>query len=356
MLMSTRGRPRLAGFPPERPAPFTLQDPYRFDARGKALKQPGEPRLGIVMDPLAGIKPVKDSTLAMMLAAQRRGWRLFEIQPPDMVLADGAVSARMRAVSVRDDDRHWFDVDETVEAPLTALDAVLMRKDPPFDMDYVYATYLLEQVEAAGTPVFNRPAALRDANEKLFTAWFPECCPPTLVTARSDRLRAFIAEQGDAVVKPLDGMGGSGVFRLRADDPNIATALELLTGHYRHPVMAQTWLPAVRDGDKRILVIDGEPFPHCLARLAAPGETRANLAAGGGSRAQALSDTDRWICDQVAPTLVEYGLVFVGLDVIGDRLTEINVTSPTCIREIARDTGMDPAEKLLDAVARRLAP
>lgn len=313
-------------------------------------------RLGIVMDPLDAIKPAKDSTLAMLLAAQRRGWALFEIRLADLALADGAVSARMRRVSVRDSDHDWHDVTETVEAPLTDLDVVLMRKDPPFDMDYIYATYLLEQVEAAGTPVINRPASLRDANEKLFTAWFPQCCPPTLVTARHDLLRGFIAEHGDSVMKPLDGMGGSGVFRLRADDPNIGSALEMLTGHYRHPIMAQTYLPAIRDGDKRILMIDGRPFDHALARLPAAGETRANLAAGGGSRAQPLSDADRWICDQVGPTLVAKGLMFVGLDVIGDRLTEINVTSPTCIREIARDTGRDPAEDLLDAVTAHVTP
>jgi len=311
--------------------------------------------LGFVMDPLADIKPAKDSTLAMMLAAQRRDWTLYEIHPADLALDANGVSARMREVRVRDDDHDWHDVTAVVDQPMSELDAVLMRKDPPFDMEYIYATYLLEQVEAGGTPVFNRPGALRDANEKLFTVWFPQCCPPTLVTARTDRLRAFIAEHGDCVVKPLDGMGGSGVFRLRADDPNIGTALELLTAHYRRPIMAQTWLPAIRDGDKRILLIDGEPFDYALARLAQAGDHRANLAAGGGSRAQPLSDRDRWICEQVAPTLVEKGLTFVGLDVIGDHLTEINVTSPTCIREITRDTGADAAERLLDVIAARLA-
>ncbi|MDZ7748060.1 MAG: glutathione synthase [Halofilum sp. (in: g-proteobacteria)] len=311
-------------------------------------------RLGFVMDPLAGITPYKDSTLAMMLAAQARGWTLYEIHVPDLALVDGRISARMRRVEVHDDDHHWHDVLDVVEGPLTRLDTVLMRKDPPFDMEYVYATYLLEQAEAAGVPVINRPRGLRDANEKLFTAWFPQCCPPTAVSARHEVLRAFIAEQEDTIVKPLDGMGGTGVFRLHARDPNINSVLETLTARYRRPIMAQRYLPAIREGDKRILLVDGEPLEYCLARLAGEGETRANLAAGGAYRAQPLSDADRWICDQVAPALREHGLTFVGLDVIGDRLTEVNVTSPTCIREIARGSGADAAERLLDAIERRL--
>lgn len=309
--------------------------------------------LGFVMDPIGAITPKKDSTLAMMLAAQARGWTVHEIHPRELVLRDGTVRAGMRTLRVHDDDRRWHDVTAEVDAPLAELDAILMRRDPPFDMDYVYATYLLEQAEAAGTPVFNRPRALRDANEKLFTAWFPQCCPPTLVAADRDALRGFIAEQGETVVKPLDGMGGTGVFRLRSDDPNINSALDMLTLGHRRPIMAQTYLPAIREGDKRILLIDGEPLDHCLARLPAEGESRANLAVGGSYRTQPLSDNDRWICDQVAPSLREHGLVFVGLDVIGDRLTEINVTSPTCIREIQRGSGLDAAERLMDAVARR---
>lgn len=312
-------------------------------------------RLGFVMDPLASITPKKDSTLAIMLAAQERGWQLHEIHVPDLALVDGRVSARMRTVTVRDDERHWHDVIQVTDGPLTDLDAVMMRKDPPFDMDYVYATYLLEQAEAAGVPVINRPRGLRDANEKLFTAWFPQCCPPTVVTARHDVLRAFIAEQGDTVVKPLDGMGGTGVFRLRADDPNINSALETLTARYLRPIMAQRYLAEIGEGDKRILLVEGRPLEYVLARLPAEGETRANLAAGGGYRVQPLSESDRWICEQVAPMLAEHGLVFAGLDVIGDRLTEINVTSPTCIREIARDSGINAAERLMDALEQRLA-
>ncbi len=312
-------------------------------------------QIGFVMDPVGGITPRKDSTLAMMLAAQARGWGIQEIHPRDLVLRDGRVHAYMRALAVYDDAWHWHHVTHEGDAPVAQLDALLMRRDPPFDMDYVYATYLLEQAEAAGTPVFNRPRALRDANEKLFTAWFPQCCPPTLVAARRDVLSAFIAEQRDTIVKPLDGMGGSGVFRLGADDANINAALEMLTAGYRRPIMAQAFLPAIREGDKRILLVDGVPLEHCLARLPPAGESRANLAVGGGYRTQPLSDTDRWICQQVAPRLCEHGLVFVGLDVIGDRLTEVNVTSPTCIREIQRGSGLDAAERVMDAIERRWA-
>jgi len=311
-------------------------------------------RIGFVMDPLESITPKKDSTLAMMLAAQDLGWELLEIRAPDLSLDRGGVQARMRRVEVRDDEHEWFRSQEAFDAPLTDLDVVLMRKDPPFDMDYVYATYLLEQAESAGVPVINRPRALRDFNEKLATAWFPDLCPPTLVTASGERLRAFIADQGDTIVKPLDGMGGTGVFRLDADDPNIGSVLEMLTDRFRHPIMAQRYLPAIADGDKRILLIDGEPLEHCLARLAGAGETRANLAAGGSYRAQPLTDADRRISQRVAPMLVERGLRFVGLDVIGDRLTEINVTSPTCIREIAREAGVNAAERLMGAIDRSL--
>jgi glutathione synthase len=311
-------------------------------------------RIGFVMDPLEFITPKKDSTLAMMLSARDLGWELLEIHVADLALERGAVHARMRRVEVHDDDADWFRVRETIDAPLGELDAILMRKDPPFDMDYVYATYLLEQAEQAGLPVINRPRALRDFNEKLATAWFPDLCPPTLVTANRERLRSFIAEHGDSIVKPLDGMGGTGVFRLSASDSNIGSALEMLTGRYRHPIMAQQYLPAITEGDKRILLVDGQPLEYCLARLAGAGETRANLAAGGSYRAQPLSEADRRISERVGPMLLDNGLRFVGLDVIGDRLTEINVTSPTCIREIARDAGVNAAERLMAVIAASL--
>ncbi len=306
------------------------------------------PCLGFVMDPIGQMTPRKDSTLAMMLAAQARGWRIFEIPPQSLALSGGRVEATLRELRVFDDERDWFEVIAESEGGLATLSAVLMRCDPPFDIDYLYTTYLLEQAEASGVPVVNRPRALRDANEKLFTAWFPDCCPETLVTAQQQRLRRFIEDQGDAIVKPLDAMGGTGVFRLRREDPNIGTALETLTQRYRRAVMAQAYLPAISSGDKRVLLIDGEAVPYALARLPKSGETRANLATGGSYRAQPLSAADRRIADRVAPTLVEYGLRFVGLDIIGEYLTEVNVTSPTCIREIERGAGVDAAQTLMD--------
>jgi glutathione synthase len=229
-----------------------------------------------------------------------------------------------------------------------------MRKDPPLDLEYLYSTYLLEQAETRGTLVVNRCASLRDANEKLFTAWFPHCCAPTLVSRDAGRFRAFLAEQGDIILKPLDAMGGASVFRVRQDDPNTAVILETLTDHGRRMAMAQRFIPEISAGDKRILLVDGEPVPYALARIPAPGETRGNLAAGGRGEGVPLSERDYWICAQVAPVLREKGLLFVGLDVIGDYLTEINVTSPTCIRELDRQYGLDIAGQLMDAIAARL--
>jgi glutathione synthase len=312
-------------------------------------------RLGVVMDPIAGIKIVKDTTFALLLAAQARGWSLCYMEVGDLLLQQGAVAATMRTLRVRDDPAGWFELDPPVERPLAELDVILMRKDPPFDMEYIYATYLLEQAERAGTLVVNRPASLRDANEKLFTAWFPQCCPPTLVTRRGAAIRAFVAEHEDVVVKPLDGMGGASIFRVRRDDPNLSVIIETMTLHEQRFVMAQRYLPAIVDGDKRILMIDGEPVDYALARIPAAGETRGNLAAGGRGEGVALSERDRWICAQVGPTLRERGLLFVGLDVIGDYLTEINVTSPTCLRELEAIYGIEIKSRVIDAIERRLA-
>jgi glutathione synthase len=312
-------------------------------------------RLGVVMDPIASIKVQKDSTFAMLLAAQARGWELYYMEQQDLFLRDGLGQGRMRPLRVSDRDRDWFSwTGPARELPLHELHAILMRKDPPLDLEYLYSTYLLEQAEARGTLVVNRCASLRDANEKLFTAWFPQCCAPTLVSREADRFRAFLAEQGDIILKPLDAMGGASVFRVRRDDPNIAVIIETLTDHGRRMAMAQRFIPEIRDGDKRILLIDGEPVPHALARIPAPGETRGNLAAGGRGEGVPLTERDHWICAQVAPVLRAKGLLFVGLDVIGDYLTEINVTSPTCIRELDRQYGLDIAGRLMDAIAARL--
>lgn len=312
-------------------------------------------RLGIVMDPIASIAFKKDSSLAMLLAAQARGWSLFYMEQQDLYQKASIARARTRPLQVFADPQHWFELQAEQDIALSELDVILMRKDPPFDNEFVYSTYLLEQAEQAGVLVVNRPQSLRDCNEKLFATLFPQCTPPTLVSRRADILREFAAEQRDIILKPLDGMGGASIFRHREGDPNLSVILETLTAHGTQQIMAQGYLPAIKDGDKRILMIDGEPIPYCLARIPAAGETRGNLAAGGRGEARPLTDRDRWIAAQVGPTLREKGLLFVGLDVIGDYLTEINVTSPTCIREIDNAFGTKIAEQLMDAIAERLA-
>ncbi len=311
-------------------------------------------RLGMVMDPIASINTHKDSSFAMLLAAQARSWELHYMEQRDLFLDAGQARAGMRALTVRDQARDWFTLGERIDRPLAELDVVLMRKDPPFDMEYIYTTYLLELAEQQGVLVINRPQSLRDANEKLYTAWFPQCCPATLVSRDPERIRTFLEAQGDIILKPLDGMGGASIFRLRPEDGNRNVIIETLTAHGQRFCMAQRYIPEISAGDKRILMIDGEPVDFALARIPAAGENRGNLAAGGSSRAQALTERDRWICAQVGPGLRDKGLVFVGLDVIGDFLTEINVTSPTCIRELDQACDLDIAARLMDAIALRL--
>ncbi|MFV8834577.1 glutathione synthase [Aquisalimonas sp.] len=310
--------------------------------------------LGVVMDPIQQIKPWKDTSLAMLLAARRRGWTLHYFELGDLFLRDGEARGRNRSLDVRDDNTDWFTLSDPSEVRLGDLDVILMRKDPPVDAQFTYATHLLERAEAAGARVVNRPAGLRDANEKLFTAHFAQCCAPTLVDCSRDRLRAFIAEQGKAVLKPLDGMGGRSVFVVEQGDPNTSVIIDTLTADGQAYIMAQRYLPEISDGDKRILVIDGEPVDAALARIPAAGETRGNLAAGGRGESVPLTERDRWICQQVGPTLVERGLRFVGLDVIGDYLTEINVTSPTCVRELDAINGTDIGGQFLDRIAADL--
>ena len=291
-------------------------------------------RVGVVMDPIAKIKPWKDSTFAMLLEAQRRGWSLLYMEPGDLYVRDGRTFATTRALSVTDNNDDWYRLADAVNHDLADLDIILMRQDPPFNAEYIYATYLLEKVEREGVLVVNRPGSVRDSNEKLFATDFPQCCAPTLVSSQSTLLRNFVQEFGDTVMKPLDGMGGSNIFRVRKDSPNISVVIEVLTQHGKTPIMAQRFVPEITEGDKRILMINGEPVPYALARIPKEGELRGNLAAGGTGQGRELSDRDRWICEQVGPTLKRKGLYFVGLDVIGDYLTEINVTSPTCIREL----------------------
>ncbi|NQD35805.1 glutathione synthase [Permianibacter sp. IMCC34836] len=309
-------------------------------------------RLGVVMDPIDHINIKKDTSFALLLAAQARGWSLHYLEQRDLYLYNGRVHGRARPLTVRDDPAHWFELGAAVEAPLAdQLDLVLMRKDPPFDQEYLYSTYLLELAEADGLRVINRPGSIRDANEKLFAAWFPQCTPPTLVSRDMALIKRFLAEHGRIVVKPLDGMGGSGIFRIDLGDQNTGSILETLTQRGQQTIMAQRYLPEISAGDKRILLLHGVPVDHCLARIPAAGEARGNLAAGGTGVVQPISDRDRWIAEQVAPKLLEKGLIFVGLDVIGDYLTEINVTSPTCLREIAKATGRDLADEFLAGLA-----
>ena len=312
-------------------------------------------KLGVVMDPIADINVKKDTTLAMLLAAQRRGWELYYMEQSDLSLDQGLARATVRCISVEDNPESWFEVGSPQDIALSDLDVVLMRKDPPFDMDFIYSTYILEAAQREGTLVVNDPRSLRDCNEKLFATQFPQCCPPLIVAASAARLKAFHAEHGDVIFKPLDGMGGASIFRVKAGDPNLSVIIETLTDHGRQQIMAQKFLPEIVDGDKRILMVDGVPAEFGLARIPMSGETRGNLAAGGSGVAMPLTDRERWICSQVAPVLREKGLLFVGLDVIGDYLTEINVTSPTCVRELDRAHQLDIAGDLMEAIASKLA-
>lgn len=305
-------------------------------------------RLGVLMDPISQINTKKDTSFALLLAAQARGWSLCYMEQADLYLVNGVAHGRCRALTVKDDPKDWYQLGPATEGPLASqLDLLLMRKDPPFDQEYLYNTYLLELAEAAGVRVINRPASIRDANEKLFAAWFPQCTPPTLVSRDMARIRGFLAEHGRIVVKPLDGMGGSGVFRIDQGDPNTGSILETLTQRGQQTIMAQRFIPEISAGDKRILILNGQVVDHCLARIPAAGEARGNLAAGGKGVVQPITSKDRWIAEQIAPKLREKGLIFVGIDVIGEYLTEINVTSPTCLREIAAATGRDLAGEFL---------
>ena len=312
-------------------------------------------RLGVVMDPILSINIKKDTTFAMLLEAQSRGWELVYMEQADLYLEEGSVMATCRSLSVQRDAKQWSVLGDCGEQPLSSLDAILMRVDPPFDMNYIYTTYLLEQAEAEGVLVVNKPQSLRDANEKLFTAWFPDCCAPTLVTSQVNRIRQFLAKHEDIIIKPLDGMGGESIFRLKIADHNLGVVLETMTDYGKTLAMVQRYLPEIKQGDKRIIIINGEPVPYALARIPAEGETRGNLAAGGTGEGCELSDKDRWLCEQIGPTLVEKGLLFVGLDVIGNYVTEINVTSPTCVQELDDLFDLNISGLLMDCIEEKLA-
>jgi glutathione synthase len=311
-------------------------------------------KLGMVMDRIDQININKDTSFAMLLEAQARGWELHYMELTDLYLRNGKAFAKTRVLTVERNADSWFRFVSEQDIALAGLDVILMRKDPPFDRKYLYATYLLEHAENEGVYVVNKPQSLRDANEKMFTAWFPQCCTETLVTKDSHRIKEFLHELGDIILKPLDGMGGASIFRIREGEPNLSVILEIMTHNNSRYAMAQKYLPEIKDGDKRILMVNGEPVPYCLARIPAQGETRGNLAAGGTGEGRPLSGRDRWIAAQVGPTLKAKGLVFVGLDVIGDTLTEINVTSPTCVQELDKQFGLNISGLLLDYIEQTL--
>lgn len=312
-------------------------------------------KLGVVMDPIQQIYVKSDSSLALMLAAQQRGWQIYYMEQRDLFLRDGITHARVRQLKLEQKEEDFYSfIDEKI-IPLSELDVVLLRKDPPFDMEYVMTTYLLENLEQHGTLVLNNPRSLRDANEKMFINWFPQCCPPLIVAREPQLLRSFINEYNDVVFKPLNERGGVSVFRVREGDHNTNVIIETLTENASRYVMAQKFIPDVlEDGDKRIFLIDGEPFPYALARVPAAGEFRSNLMAGGHGRGVELNERERWVCAQVGPTLKEKGLLFVGMDVIGGYLTEMNVTSPTGLRPLGAIYNINIAEKILDAIVKKI--
>ena len=321
--------------------------------------------VAFLMDSIASVNLKKDSTLAMIRAALRRGWRVSYLEQRDLAWKDDRPMALLRDLSIEPDfledldparaGPDWCRLGDAIELDLATADVVMMRKDPPFDMEYIYTTYLLERVEARGTLVVNAPGSLRDCNEKFFATEFADCAPPLIVSGHPDQLLAFHAEHGDVVFKPLDGMGGANIFRVRRDDPNLHVVIESLTNLGQRTIMAQKYIPEIEDGDKRILLIDGEPVDYALARIPMQGESRGNLAAGGTGVGRPLTDRDRFIAHRVGPELKRRGLLFVGIDVIGDYLTEINVTCPTCIRELDAQFSLDIASMVMDKVEARLA-
>ncbi|MBN9350311.1 MAG: glutathione synthase [Chitinophagaceae bacterium] len=292
-------------------------------------------RIGVVMDPIASIHPEKDTSLAFMLEAQQRGWEIVYMEMADLFLRDGRAEGRMRWVKVFNDLTGWFEFTGEEYGALGNLDVILMRKDPPFDIEFVMATYILERAEEEGALVVNNPRSLRDANEKVFTAWFPQCCPPSLLTRSVGAVKTFLETHGKIVVKPTNKMGGKSVYVIAKGDPNTNVILEEITGSGQRYIQAQKYIPEIETlGDKRIILIDSIPVDYGIARIPSEGDHRGNLAAGAKARGFELTERDRWICNQIGPVLKERGLLFTGIDVIGDYLTEINVTSPTCIREI----------------------
>ncbi len=316
-------------------------------------------KLGIVMDPLPSINIKKDSSFAMMLAAQKLGWEIHTIYQGDLYTENEKPKSFSRITRVEDNPDHWFDFTSEQDIDLSSLDAILMRKDPPFDIEYITSTYILELAEQNGTLIINKPASLRDNNEKMFISQFSQCCTPFLVSRNKKRLRNFVierfqSEQQDVILKPLDGMGGTSIYRVNPQDPNLSVILETVSKNESRTVMAQQFIPEIIHGDKRVLLIDGQAVPYALARIPASGETRGNLAAGGTGVGVELTERDHWICQQVGPVLKQQGILFAGIDIIGDYLTEINITSPTCIRELDQIYSLDIAGDLMQCIEQHL--
>jgi glutathione synthase len=313
------------------------------------------PSLAVVMDPIGSVKFAKDSTLAMLLAAAARGWQLTYFEQSDLFLRDGVALGRGRSLAVFNDPARWFELGDQTVHKLGEFDCVFMRKDPPFDAEYIYSTYILERAELQGAFVANKPQGLRDMNEKVYTAWFPQCCAPTLITRSRDDITAFAAEHGKIVVKPLDGMGGRSIFVTEKGDKNLPVIIETLTDYGQRFAIAQRYVPDIAtSGDARVLLIDGEPLSYALARIPAAHDNRGNLAAGAKGVGRELNERDRWLAAEIGPKLAERGMVFVGIDVIGGFVTEINVTSPTGIRELDSQFGLNIGAMVIDALARRI--
>ncbi len=312
-------------------------------------------RIGVLMDPIEGINFKKDSSLEMLWQAQQRGWKIEYFEQSDCFADNGIAKANACSLTVAMDSKNWFEKGDYRDINLGDLDAILMRKDPPFDMEFIYTSYLLELAETQGALIVNKPSALRDCNEKMYTQWFPGLCPVSLVTRKESSIREFIAKHKDIIIKPLDGMGGASIFRVQESSPNVGVILETMTKFGEQYTLCQQFIPEITQGDKRILMVDGKPADFALARIPMQGETRGNLAAGGTGESRPLSKRDREICDVVGPELKKRGILFAGLDVIGDYLTEINVTSPTCIRELNEHNGLNIAGDLMDAIERSLS-
>jgi glutathione synthase len=311
-------------------------------------------KIGVLMDPIERINIIKDSTFSMMLAAQQQNWQIYYMEMSDLFVDCGTAKATAAQITVEDNATNWFKKEPCQDIVLGELDAILMRKDPPFDMEFIAATYVLEMAEKQGCLVVNKPQSLRDCNEKMFINWFPQCTTPCICTSSKQKIEQFWQHHKDIILKPLNGMGGESIFRVKQGDPNFSVIWETLTRNGQEMIMVQKFIAEISSGDKRVLLIDGEPVPYALARIPAEGETRGNLAAGGRGVAQPITERDRWICQQIGPTLREKGLIFVGIDIIGDYLTEINVTSPTCIQEINKAYDLDIAGDLITAITQKL--